>query len=58
MTRNMVAIIVALWVFGGCAEPIQPTQAMTDEQRCINAGGQWRANSICEQPSGAHTGRR
>jgi hypothetical protein len=52
MTRTMVAIIAALFVFGGCAEPIQPTQAMTDEHRCVNAGGIWRANSFCEQPSG------
>jgi len=58
MTAKILAIIVALLVFGGCAEPIQPTQAMTDEHRCVNAGGIWRANSVCEQPSGPHVGKR
>ena len=56
MTAKILAIIVALLVLGGCAEPIQPTQAATDEQRCVSAGGFWRANSLCEQPSGI--GRR
>jgi uncharacterized lipoprotein YajG len=57
MTYSALAIIVALFVFAGCAEPIQPTQAMSDEQRCVNSGGMWRANSFCEQPGGGR-GRR
>ena len=58
MTRRVVAIVVVLFVFAGCAEPTQSGQAMTDEQRCINSGEMWRANSFCEQPGGGRAGRR
>jgi len=57
MTRTMV-LVALLCVCGGCAESMQPAQAMTDEQRCVNSGGIWRDNSFCEAPSGPHTGRR
>jgi hypothetical protein len=56
MIRAIFAIVVAILVLGACSEPMPSTQAMTDEQRCANAGGIWRANSLCEQPSGI--GRR
>jgi hypothetical protein len=58
MTQKMLAIVVVLCICGGCAEPMPSTQAMTDEQRCVNSGGVWRAHSFCEAPSGPHTGRR
>jgi hypothetical protein len=58
MIQKTLAIVVTLSIFGGCAEQMQATQAMSDEQRCINAGGQWRANSFCEQPGGGRSGRR
>jgi hypothetical protein len=58
MTQIAVAaVILGLFVFAGCAEPISSAQGMTDEQRCVNSGGMWRGNSICEQPSGGR-GRR
>jgi len=57
MTQTAVAVILVLSALAGCAEPISSAQGMTDEQRCVNSGGMWRGNSICEQPSGGR-GRR
>jgi hypothetical protein len=57
MTQTAVAVILALVALAGCAETMSPVQAMTDEQRCVNSGGMWRSNAICEQPGGSR-GRR
>jgi hypothetical protein len=56
MIRAIFAIVVVILVLSACSEAPLSTRAMTDEQRCANAGGIWRANSLCEQPSGP--GRR
>jgi hypothetical protein len=58
MIRTILAIVTLLCVSGGCAESMQPAQAMTDEQRCVSSGGIWRDNTFCEAPSGPHTGKR
>jgi hypothetical protein len=58
MTPSVFAIVVVLFIFAGCAEPFQPSQAVTDEQRCVNSGGTWRANTLCEQPGGGRGGGR
>jgi hypothetical protein len=57
MNQSAVVVILVLFALAGCAEPISSAQGMTDEQRCVNSGGMWRSNSICEQPSGGR-GRR
>jgi len=58
MIRSVVAIVVMLFLFVGCAESMPPAQALNDEQRCVNSGGIWRANSFCEPPGGGRGGGR
>jgi hypothetical protein len=58
MSQSVVAIVVMLFLLVGCGESMPPAQASNDEQRCVNSGGIWRANSFCEQPGGGRGGRR
>jgi hypothetical protein len=48
--RLLVGALFISGLFAGCAQPGQPHPQLSEVDKCLRSGGEWRAGS-CEQMS-------
>ena len=49
IARVTVAVCFLVLMVAGCTGPVQP-EKVSGKDRCIGAGGVWRAGELCEYP--------